>query len=154
MPYKIRDIVSTLPDFGNCKMIIIATSDQPDCYVAAKIKGKKSYVIHESQIKEKLGEVKEDDPILVPPDIKYDTEYGYVFANQRAAYYRKKNIEKSALQWEKIGSLVPGNKFSVWHTSEIRQVEFVCINFNKPMFVFTYRYNGRRFIGRLEWIVT
>lgn len=132
MKYQVRDVVDTLPEFGGRTFAIVRISDGK--YLGVALKGKKRYWLEESQIKEKVGFLPDDSPLLLLDDA-YDPAMGSHYAEQRAT-------DTNDPRWLRLSKLNPGDKVDVIHRKFVHEAAFVQININKPIKVFRAKING------------
>lgn len=140
MKYTSKDVVVTLPEFGERTFAIVSAIDNQ--YYAISMKGHKHYWLEEDQIAEKIGTLPDDSPILE----LYDNKKGTEFALSKVESSKSPDKEK----WEVLACLVPGDLLEVYHKKFIRKAVFVQLNLNKPKLVFRARVEGRAFDFPLE----
>ncbi len=141
MKYAVRDVVVTSDVFGGHEYVILEiTNEKPPEYRAIHKKNKKTYVIAEVQIAEKVGTVGEDSKWIKDPDVFYDVSAGKEYA-EAMAY--KMEDETDRQRWLALASLNPGDHIKIVHRGNLIRVKFCRINFHKPRFAFVGEWSGK-----------
>jgi hypothetical protein len=141
MKYDIRDVVITSDVFGGHEYVILEiTNEDPPEYRAINKKNKKTYVIAEVQIADKIGTVKEDSKWVKDPDVFYDVSAGKEYAEAMA---NKMENEGDRQRWLALSSLNPGDHIKVVHRRNLMRVKFRRINLHKPRYAFVGEWSGK-----------
>jgi hypothetical protein len=127
--YKVKDVVESLPEFGGRHFAILAIREGK--YHVVSVKDKRLYWLEESQIRDKIGSIDDDSPLLE----KYDAEEGAQHAVNKAE-------ETKDSRWEMLAIARPGDEIEVIHRNTLYKGIFVQINVTKPVKVFRARING------------
>lgn len=127
MKFQIRDIIQTLPEFGEREFVILAIKDSK--YYAVAVKSKKRYSLEEEQISHKTGEIQADDPILQLD--YYNASEGKKFALEKA-----KKDKANEAKWNYLANLKPNDVIEVFYKNFLRPATFIKINFKKPLLIF------------------
>lgn len=144
MKYETLDVVNTTPEYGNRTFAIVEVRGNK--YYAVALKGQKHYLLEEFQIKERVGRVGDDSPLMTI----YDEQEG-----QKHAEVMAEKVEGEAKdRWEVLACMNPGDKLDVIFNGFIHEAIFIQINLNKPRMVFRARVLDRAYDLPLEavWV--
>lgn len=133
--FQVRDVVRTTEEYGHRQFVVVDINHQG--YRAVSRKDKRRYNLTEDQIERKLGQVSEDDPILVPEEEAYDSEAGRRYCNLQA-----RNFPSEAPKWHFLAGRNPGDKIRVVHRKTIFEAEFLQINQKRPLYPIRARIKG------------
>lgn len=142
MKFQPRDVVITLPEFGERTFVIVTVKNNK--YYCVALKNKKHYWIEENQIREKISVLPDTSPLF---EI-YDHKKGNAFAIQKAESSKSPDKER----WEILACLNPGDTLEIYHKKFIRKAIFIQLNLKKPRLVFRARIEDKAFDLPLETV--
>jgi hypothetical protein len=137
MKFEPRDIVVTTATFGSHTFVILELEE--NAYWAIRPDSKKKYRVKDSQIESRIGQVAENDPILVEES---NWETGSDHAAAMARMFPTDDPQKRL--WKLLSELRPGDHIAVIHRKGIYEAEFIRVNVRRPKQVFSAKIMGRQ----------
>lgn len=146
LKYNIRDLVSATADFGGRVFLILETTE--DGYLALETKNKKRYPLKDNQIATKIGEINQNDPLLLEHYDDHDANAAEVYCNLQA-----RTFPEESKKWMFLATLKVRDKISLVHRKTIYTAEFVRINLDKPLYPIRAKIKGLAHDFKLDSLI-